>query len=214
MSLRGKRIVWASESDEGRPLDISRLKWLSGGDTLVGRNVFGKKPVEFKPTHTPFLLTNNKPRITPDDYAVWDRIHLIPFNYKFVNDPKAPDERKRNPNLKRELMSESSGILAWLVKGAVEYFQHGLNPPNIVLEATKEYRENEDIVGQFIKDCCLPSTEDRVQAGALYDSYKRWCEANGYEALGTVKFSKRISKDFQKVKKGVVYYIGIKLQTS
>ena len=126
-------------------------------------------------------------------------IHLIPFNYKFVNDPKAPDERKRNPNLKRELMSEASGILAWLVKGAMEYFENGLNPPSIVLEATKEYRENEDIVGQFIKDCCLSSTEDRVQAGALYDSYKRWCEANGYEALGTVKFSKRIYNTYPKV---------------
>jgi len=39
MNLRGKRLVWVSETDEGRRLNAGKVKWLVGGDTLTGRGV-------------------------------------------------------------------------------------------------------------------------------------------------------------------------------
>ena len=79
MSLIGKRLVWASESDEGRQLDIGKVKWLSGGDTLTGRHPHGKREITFTPTHKLFLATNHKPHVPADEYAAWERISLIPF---------------------------------------------------------------------------------------------------------------------------------------
>jgi putative DNA primase/helicase len=75
MALRGKRIVWASETDRGRKLNIAKLKWLVGGDTLVGRNLHSNQ-CSFKPSHTLFLFTNHRPRANPDDDALWERIFL------------------------------------------------------------------------------------------------------------------------------------------
>ena len=107
MALRGKRLVWASESDEGRHLDTSQVKWLSGGDSLVAREVYGKHQVEFRPTFTLFLQTNHKPKANAYDYALWERIRLIPFNLSFVDDPQRDHESVRDPNLAEKLKQAS-----------------------------------------------------------------------------------------------------------
>ncbi|MBM4275594.1 MAG: DNA primase, partial [Deltaproteobacteria bacterium] len=73
MALRGKRLVWASETDQGRKLNAGRVKLITGGDTLTGRNPYDKREVTFAPTHTLLLLTNFRPRVDPIDSALWER---------------------------------------------------------------------------------------------------------------------------------------------
>jgi len=132
MALKGKRIVWASETGEGRHLNIGKVKWLTGEDTITARAPFAKRQITFSPTHTLFLLTNHKPHITADDYAIWQRVHLVPFNLSFIDEPKTEYERKRDPDLSKKLKEEASGILAWLVRGCLSWRIEGLNPPRIV----------------------------------------------------------------------------------
>ena len=72
--LRGKRCVWASEISEGRRLDTGKLKWLTGGDTLTGRNPYGKWQITFRSTHKLFLLTNHKPHAPANDFALFTQI--------------------------------------------------------------------------------------------------------------------------------------------
>jgi putative DNA primase/helicase len=212
MSLHGKRIVWAGENDEGRALNVAKVKWLVGGDTLVGRHVQGKKEIRFKPTHTLFLLTNHKPRIPADDPAIWQRLFLIEFKMSFVDEPKSKSERKRDPNIRQKLFSEAPGILAWLVKGFMEYHNYGLNPPDSVKINTSKYREDEDIIGQFITECCSLSLNFKEQAGPLYSAYKGWCELNSYTAIGSRKFGEKMVQEFKRVQEnGCRYYKGIKL---
>ena len=214
MSIQGKRIVWAGENDEGRSLNVAKVKWLAGGDTLIGRHVQGKKEIRFKPTHTLFLLTNHKPHIPADDPAIWQRLFLIEFNMSFVDDPKSVSERKRDPNIRQKLLSEAPGILAWLVRGFMEYHNYGLNPPDSVKINTTKYREREDILGQFINECCSKSLNSKEQAGPFYSSYKRWCESNSFTALGSRKFGERMVQEFERVEeRGCRFYKGIKLVT-
>ena len=155
MGLRGRRLAWASETDEGRRLNAGRLKWFCGGDILCGCAPFGKREVQFKPTHTLFLLTNHKPKADPCDYALWARIHLIPFILSFVDEPRQENERKRDPYLAERLHAEASGILAWLVRGCLAWQREGLKPPDMVRAATEEYREGEDDIARFISECCV-----------------------------------------------------------
>jgi putative DNA primase/helicase len=198
MLLRGRRLVWASETDEGRRLDIGKVKWLTGSDTLVGRPPHGKHMVEFEPTHTLFLLTNHKPVIPPHEFAMWERIHLIPFDLSYVDEPKRPNERKRDPDLPEKLREESSGILAWLIRGCLEWQRVGLNPPVIVKAATSKYKEDEDILGHFLEERTYTELTARVPAGVLYNAYKRWCEDYGYSPLGGRKFGERMGERFKK----------------
>ncbi len=210
MNLRGKRLVWGSETDEGRHLDIGKIKWLSGGDTLTGRHVHGKREVEFIPTHKIFLLTNHKPHISAEEYAAWERIFLIPFTLSFVDSPMKPNERKRDPYLTEKLFEESSGILAWLVSGFLIWSKEGLNPPNIVKEATREYQKNEDIINQFLEECCEFNSKGRIQAQPFHTAYKRWCESNNYLPLKSRKFSERMLERFERVEdSGKRYYVGV-----
>ena len=212
MALRGRRIAWASETDEGRKMDIGKMKWLVGGDTLVGRNLYSKDEISFTPSHTIFLLTNHKPQISAEEYAAWQRIHLIPFILSFVDEPQKKNARKRDPFLKDRLLIESSGILAWLVRGFLSWQKDGLNPPNTVKKATQEYQEEEDIIGHFIKERCELDPDQKIQATPLYQSYKKWCEFGGHKPLTGTKFGMRMRNRFEKDYDGRVYYKGITLK--
>ncbi len=209
MALRGKRLVWASETKEGRSLNISKLKWLTGGDTRVGRPLFGKHQITYTPTDTLFLLTNHKPRIPMNDFSTWERVHLIPFNLSFIDEPKKDFERQRDPDVLEKLKAEASGILAWLVRGALEWGYQGLNPPKSVKAATAEYRKDEDIVGHFISERCVLRDGAEVQAGELFKSYVKWCEEMAHKPMNGTRFGKEMKERFDSYKGQYIYYTGV-----
>ena len=211
MGLRGKRIVWASETKEGRSLNIGKLKWLTGADTRVGRPPFGKHQITYTPTDTLFLLTNHKPRIPSDDYSTWERIHLIPFTLSFVDEPKKDFERQRDPDLPEKLKEEASGILSWLVRGCLEWTYKGLNPPECVKAATRDYRKDEDILGHFISDRLNLRDGAETKAGELYNAYQKWCEEMGHKPINGTRFGKEMRGRFDSYKTNYVYYTGIKV---
>lgn len=214
MALRGKRVVWASETDEGRRLDAGRVKWLVGGDTLVGRAPFAKREITFKPTHTLLLLTNHRPKVAPSDFALWQRVHLIPFTLSFVDEPHQANERKRDPYLIERLRAESSGILAWLVRGCLAWQREGLRPPDTVKAATEDYRRDEDLLGHFISECCLLSEAASVKAGQLYKAYQSWCEEMGHRPISGTRFGKEMKERFRWTDRTYIFYLGIGLRTS
>ncbi|HAR33864.1 MAG TPA: hypothetical protein DCR95_07190, partial [Desulfobacter sp.] len=102
MVLRGKRLVWASETDEGRSISGSKIKMLSGGDAITGRELY-KNNVTFPATHHAILMTNHKPHAQAGDYALWNRIRLIPFEVSFVNKPTKDFERQADKHLIKKL---------------------------------------------------------------------------------------------------------------
>jgi len=211
MALRGRRLAWASETKEGRRMDSGKVKWLVGGDTLVGRPPYGRFEIRFAPTHTLILMTNNKPHAPADDFALWQRIHLVPFNLCFVDNPRQPNERKRDRSLVPRLQGEASGILNWLVLGALEWKREGLNPPAVVRDATDEYRRDEDTLQHFIDECCCIGVYESVGGNHFYEAYKNWCSENEIRPLTGTNFGRKVSERFTKEKSGVVRYTGVGL---
>jgi len=178
MTLKGLRLAFASETDEGCRISPSRVKWLTGGDTLVGREPNAKHEVFFAPTHTLFLLTNHIPHAPSDDYAFWKRILVVPFRLSFVADPQAEFERKEDLYLSEKLKAYAPGILSWLVRGCIEWQRDGLRPPKIVTDATLERKRAEDLIQDFLDDCCFVGDDYSVRATHLYDAFKEWYENN------------------------------------
>lgn len=213
LAFRGKRIIWASETSEGRKLNASRIKELCGGDTLNARAVYGRDPVEFSPTHLLILLTNDRPQAPAGDEALWERINLIPFNVRFVDNPWEKNERPADHDLLEKLKGEASGILSWLVRGCLAWQREGLKPPETVLVATKEYRVGEDMIEQFLSDRCLTGTDHKAQAGPLYTAYLVWSSEMGIEPMKGIRFAKEIASRFEKDESGRhVFYLGIGLR--
>lgn len=218
MTLKGLRIAFASETDEGRKFSTSKAKWLSGGDTLTGRNPHDKYETVFEPTHLLCLLTNHLPHAPGDDYAFWQRIHLVPFNVQFVDKPTADNERPRDKELPEKLKGEAPGILAWLVRGCIEWQRQGLNPPAVVRGATEQYRFNEDLLAEFIEAYCYDPAdtppETRTQFKEIYEAFTEWFSQHcGDYPPKKKKFSQLMEKRFRKDKTGGhIYFYGLALR--
>lgn len=212
MDLRGRRFAWASETDEGRHFSPSKIKWFSGGDTLTGRAPHDRYITTFRPTHTLFLLTNNKPHAPADDFAFWERVHLIPFKWSFVDrPPAAPNERRADKNLPERLKEEAPGILAWLVRGCLAWQRYGLNPPAVVKKATEDYRREEDALADWMDECCFVDPSAVAGASELYDSFKVWWEENMSKKIPSQKsFGRLMAKRFHREKAGTYKYYGVR----
>ena len=220
MAFRGARLVWGAETNEGDRLDTAKLKELVGDDTISARPPYGKRQIEFKPTHLLLLITNKRPRIPANDTALWRRIHLIPFLYSFVDKPD-PENKYQLPidkYLSKKLKKEASGILTWLVEGCVLWQRDGLNPPESVRMATKEYQAEEDIIGHFLQECCITGDPEnpafRETPKALYDAYKTWCQDVGHFSKAKTHFIKELKERFKMTRRSVNYFIGVTLHNS
>lgn len=212
MAMQGKRLIVASESPDGAQLNAGRVKWTTGGDRLTGRAVYGKRQVSFSPTHKLWLLTNHRPHIDPGDYALIKRLHLIPFQRAFVENPDpAKGESKADPRLFEKMKVESSGILAWMVRGCLEWQRQGLNPPNEVRAAVESYVQEEDVIKLFLDEVCQVGPGLTVKAGDLYKAYDSWCQDNHIRPLNGTRFGKEIKGRFDSVKTNVVSYLGVSL---
>lgn len=184
--LKGSRFVTASETEEGRRLAESLIKDLTGQDTISARFMRGEF-FDFKPTHKLWLSTNHKPEIRGTDNAIWRRIRLIPWA---VTVPPAERDRK----LPEKLRAELSGILAWSVRGCLEWQREGLKPPEEVRQATREYRAEMDVLAAFVADCCERGDDKKAYAGELWKAWQRWCEETGEQAGTQKRFGGRLSE--------------------
>ncbi|MFA5158802.1 MAG: phage/plasmid primase, P4 family [Patescibacteria group bacterium] len=216
MILKGKRMVFASEIDEGQRFSIAKIKWITGKNELTARNPNDKYFTNFDPTHTVFVETNIQPSAPADDKSFWERLLLIPHNISFVNrDPRESHERRANLNLDKELEKENSGIAAWLERGFLMWQRDGLNPPAVVTEATAKYRMDEDMLGDWIEECCVRDPLAKEKAADLFHSFVEWYHTNqgkGDKLTGTW-FGKQLGKKFEKTKSnGCNVYIGISLK--
>jgi putative DNA primase/helicase len=216
MVLRGRRIAWASETNEGRTLDNAAMKDLSGGHYITGRGLH-EKQAEWKRTHTLILLTNHKPHVGGGGGgAEWERIKLTPFTQSFVAepDPTDPNQHKKDPTLGERIdRDELPGILNWLIAGCLEWRRQGLQPPAVVKAATSQYRTDEDTLGRFIDECCIVFVGARVEPNHLYQAYRKWCADNGDREMGSRTFGDKIEdRGFQrKPSNGRRYFFGIGL---
>lgn len=164
--LHGKRFVACIETDDGRRMAESLVKELTGGDIIRARRM-REDYWEFSPTHKVVLACNHRPTVRGTDHAIWRRLRLVPFSVVIP-----PHERDKH--LPAKLRAELAGILAWAVRGCLDWQRQGLGEPKAVVEATAEYQTAEDTLRNFIQDCCTTGPGARVKAAALLDSYREW----------------------------------------
>jgi putative DNA primase/helicase len=183
-ALKGARFVSAAEVEKGRRLAESKVKQLTGRDTVTARFLFGEN-FDFKPEFKLWLSTNNKPVIQGTDDAIWDRIRLIPFMQRF-------DGPKADTKLPDKLRDELAGVFAWMVEGCLEWQEHGLEEPKTVTDATMQYREEMDTLAAFIEDRCVVREGLVAPATPLYKQYQRWCDDAGEKPETQKMFGMRL----------------------
>lgn len=170
-NLFRRRFVTCAEVNENDAFDEARVKDLTGGDRVTAHRMY-EDFWEFDPTHKLFLAGNHKPRVRGTDDGIWRRIRLIPFTVT------VPAEQ-RDTDLPAKLAAEAEGILAWSVRGCLEWQRIGLGDPPAVLEATAEYRKDSDELGQFFGTHLHFDPEARLLKSELTARLKTWADELG-----------------------------------
>ena len=207
--LMGIRFALASETDSTRRFSEGLIKRVSGGDTLTGSHLYGSS-FEFIPEFKLWLQANHVPMAKDGSHGFWRRVQVLPFARKF-------NKTEIDQSLPQRLLDEKTGVLAWLVRGAMGWFKHselnhnssGLGRCAAVEEATAVYRSDHDLFGQFMLDCLEDSPGETVAAGDLYEIYTNWCQDKGDQyPCGINIFGSRLQeRGVQKKRKntGIVY---------
>jgi len=210
--LEGVRFAIFSEINRKRQIDSSKVKNLSGRDTIPCRRLFSNVDLEINPTHTLFIQTNFKPEAAADDKALWKRNVLVPFNAAFVEEPRLPHERPLDPKFKDKLFEQREAILAWLIRGCLEYQRHGLQIPDLVKEETEEYRRENDGIGQFLEEMTVAAPEFSAPKKKMQESIKEFCQSNSFNVPSQKEVSKYLREKFQErhTEKGGLW-IGVKV---
>jgi len=183
MRLRGARFATTTEPKANARLDGATVKKLASRDWMSARALYGQQ-VEWQPTHTLHVATNEMPHVDDMTHGFWRRVALIPWSVRFIRAGEAGDGPREDPRLEESLRStEAAGILVWAVQGAQRYLaaEGGLQPlPEAVRVRTQEYRHEEDTLGVWFTERIGPTVSKAPQQVKYFHvHYVAWCDESG-----------------------------------
>lgn len=195
-SLIGVRLAIFPELHKDDKVNCTNLKTISGGDAFFHRPPNGKTSCS---VHTPAKIAfacNNPPNFSDGDKALWNRSRFIKCPIEFVDEPKAPHQRKMNKDITDSWPDKKEyqhAFLRYCIEGAISYYAEGITEaetPEEYLMVREELRESSDIYQTYIDECIewMPyvsnnpegkserdwNNENRIQSSALFDHYKNW----------------------------------------
>lgn len=155
--------------------NISTFKQITGGGPLQNEEK-GKQAFTFIYNGLYIICANNLPLFGGDKgIHVYDRILPIQCGNSIPR-------QEQDKNLLEKLYSEREAIIF----AAVISLQNAIkNNYNFSVSAASsqlitEYMKENDIVLQFIDECCIKRTgKDNVSTKVLYTAFRTWCEQNG-----------------------------------
>lgn len=176
--LRGARLVTATETEEGRAWAEARIKQMTGGDPITAR-FMRQDFFTFRPQFKLTIVGNHKPVLRNVDDAARRRFNIVPFTRK----PTKPDRE-----LEAKLRAEWPGILAWMIQGCLDWQSDGLAAPDAVAEATAEYFEAQDTMGQWVTERCILHPTLELAPSLLLRDFNEWADRNGAARWDNTRF--------------------------
>ncbi len=207
--FRGRRLVI---SQEVSAVDVRLLKELTGGDRLRARRMRADYS-EFKPSHTLVLVCNERPRVPPDDDAIWRRLLLILFGVEIP-----PHERRPQFEVVQELRREAPGILLWAVDGLRDWMRDRHWLPASAEAAVREWREENDLhaIDAFRRERLVQDPFGEVEFRLLYAEYAQYARERGCRPLSETRFGRLLSRlgIGKRIVGGQVRRTGIRLRSA
>lgn len=200
--LKGKRLIIASEMEEGMRLNTAVVKQLCSTDEIFAEKKY-KDPFKFIPSHTLVLYTNHLPKVGANDDGIWRRLIVIPFKAHITGSSDIK-------NYADHLFEKAGGaILSWIIEGAKKSIDAEFKTvlPKCVSDAIQSYREDNDWLGHFLSECCEADPTYTEKSGEIYQQYRAYCIQNGEYTRSTTDFYSAMEKagfERKKSKKGII----------
>jgi putative DNA primase/helicase len=205
VAFRGMRLSHTSEIPLGAKIDEQRVKLLTGGDTICARGLY-VDTINFKPSHSLVMVGNHLPEIRDVSDAMRRRLLLIGFNARISSS-------QQNPHLLTDLKAEGSGVLNWMLDGLKDYLVNDLMVPQSVSDASTEFMEAEDLLGQWLAECCNTGFGLSASRQTVYRSYDVWAEAGGHKKMSQHTLTRRLNERSINQDDGRRNYQGINLKS-
>ncbi|EJN11833.1 phage/plasmid primase, P4 family containing protein [Bradyrhizobium sp. YR681] len=202
-----KRYLRIAELPKDAPLKMETIKKLTGGERWPVRTMY-KGYFEFKPTAKPHMSGNGEPKFDGSDGGMKRRLAIVEWSVTL------PPERHRDfEDVVSEIVAEGSGILNWLIAGALDFLNNGFILSDDVLQTTAEHFAEMDPVGQFADAHVKPDVGGPgVPARAMFLAYKAWSEANGKAHMHETRFGRTMKKKFKRDDSGRIHrYVDVAL---
>lgn len=122
--------------------DVDLLKTLLWRDSTTVRHLY-EREYKFVLHFKLFINTNYLPLIQDDSLFSSGRINVITFDRHF-----SLEEQDTRLKEKLKTAENISGIFNWCLEGLKMLKEHGAEPPEAVINATADYRQRSDKVGQ------------------------------------------------------------------
>jgi putative DNA primase/helicase len=190
-ALAGRRMVYANEAEENSKFSDGLIKELTSDEPKGGVRELMKPPFELQITFTNTVSTNTLPTIGTD-HGIQRRVQVVPWTTVIADE-------EQDLRLKDKLREEASGILNRVVAGAVAYLATGLPTPEAVKAATREYQQDNDLLGKFIQLVVARVPGEVVGARPLHRVFAAWQTwAGQLPASGKPWSEKHLNKQLRK----------------
>lgn len=181
--LRGARMVLVNEVGQNDTFNDQRVKEIVSREAISGRFLYGEA-FDFMPTHKLWVRGNHRPAVLDSGDGMWRRIILLLFARQF-----SLEERVRD--LDQQLLEEEgSGILNWCIAGCLEWRKSGLSIPLSISRETARYRDETDVVGEWIEAECKVGPALRCKVATIYDSYRSYFHEVGMSPKSQAAFTR------------------------
>tara|TARA_B100001059_G_scaffold156566_1_gene156092 strand:+ start:1014 stop:3806 length:2793 start_codon:yes stop_codon:yes gene_type:complete len=203
VQLKGMRYAVMQEPSKGDRINDGMLKEITGGDIISARGLYQSNMTNYIPQFKLVVCTNNLFDIKSNDDGTWRRIRVVEFMSKFTdnpvdNDPDKPYQFKKNKSLNENFKKWAPVLLSMLVE--IAYKTEGnVTDYDIVMQASNQYRDDQDYLTEFVKENIVVSDGDRIKKGELCEQYKQWFEQQfGKRASNTKELYAFMDKRFGK----------------
>jgi putative DNA primase/helicase len=207
--MAGARLITCTEGESEKRLAIGLLKAFTGADPITVRSLY-QTEFTFQPGGKIWYATNHKPQIPEHTLADWRRVLLWPFLVTI------PPER-RIKDYETHLLQEAPGIFQWMLEGLRRYRERGLCVPEKVREATRQYEEEQDPLGEWRAACTAEDPTSVLSFKDLYQNHQAWERAAyldelTFKPMSSQRFGRLLGERYERVlQHGIPYYRGLRL---
>ena len=177
---KGRRFAVLQEPSENDKINVGLMKELSGNDRILTRGLY-KDPYEFKPQFKMILACNELPEVGCDG-GTFRRIRVVEFSSRFCEnpDPSKPNEFPMDLQLSEKLERCADAFLSMLIERHKDLNPNKINEPREVINATQKYKNNNDVIGQYMTDHIIIDSnfKDKIRLMEIYNDFKQWSNKN------------------------------------
>lgn len=182
VQLKGVRYAVMQEPSKDDVINEGILKQYTSGKDPIQARTLHCPSVTFYPQFKLVVTCNVLMKIQSNDHGTWRRQRLVPFLSLFTENPVDGDEEKPYQFKLDRFIDEKFDVWAPIFMSMlvdIAFEKNGVvNDCDVVMAKTKEYRESQDYMSEFVKDRIVKDADGKIKKMELNNEFSIWYSSN------------------------------------